>query len=215
MARSIDGWLGKTSPIEGGTDKFNPSPEECWTQIMGPAGLEDGTRTINNPEAHVEDYWSMHPGGANFLFADGSVHFLKSSINPIPWRAMATRNFGEVISADSYWSRATRPDSRRLVATVARFYEIGIDRPFFCGRDGVKKYALAEIEAERRNGYAWYGDWGRRVLERYTRWEKGRSKHEAGTTDELKGQAEKRKINTKYTKIIQTNRGTSDRRRIR
>ena len=39
VARSIDGWLGKTSPIEGGTDKFNPSPEECWTQIMGPVRL--------------------------------------------------------------------------------------------------------------------------------------------------------------------------------
>ena len=102
VARSIDGWLGKTSPIEGGTDQFNPSPEECWTQVMGPAGLEDGNRTINNPEAHVEDYWSMHPGGANMLFADGSVHFLKSSINPVPWRAMATRAFGEIVSSDSY-----------------------------------------------------------------------------------------------------------------
>jgi prepilin-type processing-associated H-X9-DG protein len=102
VARSIDGWLGKTSPIEGGTDQFDPSPEECWTQILGPAGLEDGPRTINHPEAHVEDYWSRHPGGANFLFADGSVHFLKSTINPIPWRALATRNFGEVISSDSY-----------------------------------------------------------------------------------------------------------------
>jgi prepilin-type N-terminal cleavage/methylation domain-containing protein/prepilin-type processing-associated H-X9-DG protein len=102
VARSIDGWLGKTSLIEGGTDKFNASPEECWTQIMGPCGVEDGPRTINNPEAHVEDYWSMHPGGANLLFADGSVHFLKSSINPIPWRALATRAYGEVISADSY-----------------------------------------------------------------------------------------------------------------
>jgi prepilin-type N-terminal cleavage/methylation domain-containing protein/prepilin-type processing-associated H-X9-DG protein len=102
VARSIDGWLGKTSPIEGGTDKFNPSPEECWTQILGPVGLEDGTRTINNPEAHVEDYWSRHPGGANFLFADGSVHFLKDAINPTPWRALATRNLGEIISSDSY-----------------------------------------------------------------------------------------------------------------
>jgi prepilin-type N-terminal cleavage/methylation domain-containing protein/prepilin-type processing-associated H-X9-DG protein len=102
VARSIDGWLGKTSPIEGGTDKFNPSPEECWTQILGPAGLEDGTRTINQAEAHVEDYWSRHPGGANFLFADGSVKFLKESINPVPWRALATRSFGEVISSDSY-----------------------------------------------------------------------------------------------------------------
>jgi prepilin-type N-terminal cleavage/methylation domain-containing protein/prepilin-type processing-associated H-X9-DG protein len=102
VARSINGWLGKTSLAEGGTDQFNPSPEECWTQILGPCGLEDGLRTINNPEAHVEDYWSRHSGGANFTFADGSVHFLKSSINPTPWRALATRNFGEVISADSY-----------------------------------------------------------------------------------------------------------------
>ena len=102
VARSIDGWLGKTSPIEGGTDQFDPSPEECWTQILGPAGLEDGPRTINNPEAHVEDYWSRHPGGANMLFGDGSVRFLKSTINPIPWRALATRNLGEIISADSY-----------------------------------------------------------------------------------------------------------------
>ncbi len=102
VARSINGWLGKTSLVEGGTDQFNPSPEECWTQVMGPVGLEDGLRTINNPEAHVEDYWSRHPGGANMLFADGSVHFLKSSINPITWQALATRAFGEVISADSY-----------------------------------------------------------------------------------------------------------------
>jgi prepilin-type processing-associated H-X9-DG protein len=58
-------------------------------------------RTINNPEAHAEDYWIRHPGGANTLFGDGSVHFLKSAINPIPWRAMATRAFGEVISSDS------------------------------------------------------------------------------------------------------------------
>ena len=102
VARSIDGWLGKTSPIDGGTDQFNPSPEECWVQVLGPAGLEDGARTINNPLAHVEDYWSRHPGGANMLFADGSVHFLKNSINPATWRALATRSFGEILSADSY-----------------------------------------------------------------------------------------------------------------
>ncbi len=101
-ARSIGGWLGKTSPIEGGTDKFSPSPEECWTQVLGPAGIEDGNRTPNHPEAHVEDYWSMHPGGINTLFADGSVHFIKQSISPVPWRALATRGYGEVISSDSY-----------------------------------------------------------------------------------------------------------------
>ncbi len=101
-ARSIGGWLGVTRGVEGGTDKFNPSPEECWVQVLGPAGLEDGNRTINQPMAHVEDYWSRHPGGANFLFADGSVHFLKDSINVRAWRSLATRNLGEVISADQY-----------------------------------------------------------------------------------------------------------------
>jgi PelA/Pel-15E family pectate lyase len=55
----------------------------------------------------------------------------------------------------------------------ARFYEIGTNRPFFCGRDGVKRYDLAEIEPERRNGYAWYGDWGTHVEKAYRNW-KGR-----------------------------------------
>jgi pectate lyase len=52
----------------------------------------------------------------------------------------------------------------------ARFYEIETNRPFFCGRDGVKKYYIAEIESERRNGYAWYGTWGKAVAEHYSRW---------------------------------------------
>jgi PelA/Pel-15E family pectate lyase len=52
----------------------------------------------------------------------------------------------------------------------ARFYEIETNRPIFAGRDGVKKYHLSEIEAERRNGYAWYGYWGKAVIEDYARW---------------------------------------------
>jgi PelA/Pel-15E family pectate lyase len=57
----------------------------------------------------------------------------------------------------------------------ARFYEIDTNRPFFCGRDGVKKYDIAEIEAERRNGYAWYGTWGKNVADEYATWKKARN----------------------------------------
>ena len=45
---------------------------------------------------------SYHPGGVNALFADGSVHFVKNSINFQTWRALGTVGGGEVISSDSY-----------------------------------------------------------------------------------------------------------------
>ena len=55
----------------------------------------------------------------------------------------------------------------------ARFYEIGTNRPIFCGRDGVIKQSLREIEYERRTGYAWYGYWPADLLAKdYPAWRK-------------------------------------------
>ena len=45
---------------------------------------------------------SKHAGGVNALFADGSVHFIKNSVNPITWYGLGTIAGGEVISSDSY-----------------------------------------------------------------------------------------------------------------
>ncbi|MBC7913546.1 MAG: pectate lyase [Pyrinomonadaceae bacterium] len=47
----------------------------------------------------------------------------------------------------------------------ARFYEVETNEPFVCGRDGIKKRELREIEYERRAGYAWYGSWAKELLE--------------------------------------------------
>ncbi|MFH5804497.1 pectate lyase [Alienimonas sp. DA493] len=53
----------------------------------------------------------------------------------------------------------------------ARFYDIETNRPVFVDRDGVPKPNLADIGDERRNGYAWYGDWPQKVLgEKYRAW---------------------------------------------
>ncbi len=58
----------------------------------------------------------------------------------------------------------------------ARFYDIPTNKPFFCGRDGVKKWSVAEVEYERRTGYAWYGTWAKELLEKeYPEWQKKNS----------------------------------------
>ena len=45
---------------------------------------------------------SRHPGGVNVLLGDGSVRFIKNSVNPITWIGLNTISSGEVLSADSY-----------------------------------------------------------------------------------------------------------------
>lgn len=49
-----------------------------------------------------ERMYSLHPGGANVLMGDGSVRFIKQSINLVTWQALSSRAGGEVISADLF-----------------------------------------------------------------------------------------------------------------
>jgi len=55
-----------------------------------------------NPKAGVDDFHSRHPGGCNFLFCDGSVRFVKETINPPVFSFLATRAGGELIGADQF-----------------------------------------------------------------------------------------------------------------
>jgi prepilin-type N-terminal cleavage/methylation domain-containing protein/prepilin-type processing-associated H-X9-DG protein len=52
--------------------------------------------------SEVSNANSNHPGGANYTFADGSVRFIKSSVNLQTYWSLGSRNGGEVISSDSY-----------------------------------------------------------------------------------------------------------------
>ncbi len=45
---------------------------------------------------------SNHPGGVVEAFADGSVRFMKDSVNPVTWWALGSRSGGEVVSSDAY-----------------------------------------------------------------------------------------------------------------
>jgi prepilin-type N-terminal cleavage/methylation domain-containing protein/prepilin-type processing-associated H-X9-DG protein len=55
-----------------------------------------GPGRIDNPCDQFH-YYSLHGGGANFVFADGSVHFLSYGINKGVMRALASMNGGEVV----------------------------------------------------------------------------------------------------------------------
>lgn len=43
-------------------------------------------------------FGSMHPGGGNFVFGDGHVTFISEGIQLETWRALATRNGGEIFT---------------------------------------------------------------------------------------------------------------------
>jgi prepilin-type N-terminal cleavage/methylation domain-containing protein/prepilin-type processing-associated H-X9-DG protein len=61
--------------------------------------------TNNNPSGrNLDDASSMHTGGSNFLFADGSVHFIRNitsnSVDSLILQAMGTKAGGEVLTSD-------------------------------------------------------------------------------------------------------------------
>jgi prepilin-type processing-associated H-X9-DG protein len=56
---------------------------------------------VQSQHAHFVNATSNHPGGVNVLMGDGSVKFLKQTINFQTYWALGTRDGGEVISADA------------------------------------------------------------------------------------------------------------------
>ena len=65
-------------------------------------GWPSTTATQGNQAGQNEEPYSFHPGGINALFGDGSVRFVKSTINLATFRGLLSLSGGEVISADSY-----------------------------------------------------------------------------------------------------------------
>jgi prepilin-type processing-associated H-X9-DG protein len=87
------------SGANGTTIPINyPSGQSCTLPNSNWGGINFGSRCAY---ANV-GFKSKHPGGSNFLFVDGSVHFLKSTINIFTYCALGSRAAGEVVSSDSY-----------------------------------------------------------------------------------------------------------------
>jgi prepilin-type N-terminal cleavage/methylation domain-containing protein/prepilin-type processing-associated H-X9-DG protein len=74
----------------------------CYSHIMTPNQPGCWYGTGANTDHTIIGASSNHTGGVNCLMLDGSVKFIKASISKTTWRALATKDGGEVISADSY-----------------------------------------------------------------------------------------------------------------
>ena len=88
---------GTTIPLGFNTNSFPAADPLCngnWQGATAPVGCRYS--------AAAKGFVSRHPGGANFLMADGSVKFLKKSINLATYCALGSRAGGEVVSADAY-----------------------------------------------------------------------------------------------------------------
>jgi prepilin-type processing-associated H-X9-DG protein len=80
-------------------DLYNYGPEGAPILVLGHTGDASDVppHTPNSPVNHVDDFWSFHPQGVNFLFVDGSVHVIDDEIDPSVWWALGTRAGGETV----------------------------------------------------------------------------------------------------------------------
>jgi prepilin-type processing-associated H-X9-DG protein len=91
---------GVINPVSGGGVWADPF---SFAHLAGASadGIRGNGICLINCTSNNEIY-SFHPGGANMLFADGSVHFFKESMDPRIVVYMITRAGGEIVSADQY-----------------------------------------------------------------------------------------------------------------
>jgi prepilin-type N-terminal cleavage/methylation domain-containing protein/prepilin-type processing-associated H-X9-DG protein len=96
----VDGVL---YPAQGGggawADPFSYA-HLAGSSANGCRGAKYGTCLVNCTTDN--ELYSFHPGGVNLLFADGSVHFIKETINPKIIVYLVCRADGSVISSDQY-----------------------------------------------------------------------------------------------------------------
>jgi prepilin-type N-terminal cleavage/methylation domain-containing protein/prepilin-type processing-associated H-X9-DG protein len=75
-------------------NKATPSHENTQYPASG--------STTGNSAGANDEIFGFHPGGVNALMGDGSVKFLKETLNVVVQRSLITPSGGEVVSADSY-----------------------------------------------------------------------------------------------------------------
>ncbi len=103
MAMPLTSWMGATWAIgDMSSTTYNhvstPNSRTCASEGSGMMmpGMSMANMAVQLPPS------SYHPGGVNLMLGDGSVRFIKETIALNVWRALSTRNGGEVVSGSDY-----------------------------------------------------------------------------------------------------------------
>jgi prepilin-type N-terminal cleavage/methylation domain-containing protein/prepilin-type processing-associated H-X9-DG protein len=112
---------GTSNTILVAEDAGRPQFYNARRQVYDPVGKEGGWADPNgafsldgsNPDGTIpggcpmncsndSEMYSFHDGGANVVFADGSVHFLRSTMDLCVLARLVTRAGGEVVDANAF-----------------------------------------------------------------------------------------------------------------
>jgi prepilin-type N-terminal cleavage/methylation domain-containing protein/prepilin-type processing-associated H-X9-DG protein len=99
-----------TGSVTGGfVPPRDPNPcgypaEGAPVLILGHTGdaRDNPPHTPNSAVTHVDDFWSNHPQGANFLLVDGSVRQFNDTIDPQIWWALGTKAGNETVDGSKF-----------------------------------------------------------------------------------------------------------------
>jgi prepilin-type processing-associated H-X9-DG protein len=95
-------WSNGNAFHDGFTTALPPNTRSPLGTIATDGDMSSEDEDDGGPTYSSVTSRSYHPGGVNALFVDGSVKFIKNSINWQTWRSLGTVAGGEILSADSY-----------------------------------------------------------------------------------------------------------------
>ena len=93
-------WVGAVTNASLFPPPGSPAPpvvDNASGMVLGHTGDGNGPGAIGS---YVNQFSSLHVGGVNFLFADGRVQLLKTTMNYLAYKALSTRAGGEVVGGD-------------------------------------------------------------------------------------------------------------------
>ena len=95
-------WCNGDSFYDGFTTALAPNTKAPVGTPAVDSDMSSQDEDDGGPTYAAVNSRSYHPGGVNALFGDGSVKFIKNSIQWTTWRALGSIGSGEVLSSDSY-----------------------------------------------------------------------------------------------------------------